>query len=187
MRDGPRVAVLLLAIIAVAGVSSALGETLSVGLSKLAVITGDVGEHNVARVVINVEVPEQVLDSKIDFAKLQFPVFTPDSGDAAVTAVARDCKTAWGDGATWTVPWNRPGGDFDSLNRAWFAVLPGSEHPVVLDITRTIRGWQRGGGKYGLFLLRPDAEGGGFLGERDRIRTALNSARVKFYFTPTQQ
>jgi len=164
-----------------------LGETLSVALSDIAVITGDVGEQNVARVVLNVDVPGQVLNSRIDFAKLEFPAFLDDSGSVAVTVVARDCKTAWGDGATWTAPWNRPGGDFDSLNRAWFAVLPGSEHLVVLDITRTIQGWQLGGGEYGLFLLRPDAEGGGFLGERDRLRTALNSARVKFYFMPIQQ
>jgi hypothetical protein len=187
VRDGTRAVVILLAIIAIAGVNGALGETLSVGLSKLAVITGDVGEQNVARVVLNVDVPEQVLNAKIDFVELRFPTFTVDSGDAAVTVVARDCWTAWDEEATWTAPWNRPGGDFDSLNRAWFAVLPGSGHPIVLDITRTVRGWLQGGGRYGLFLLRPGAEGGGFRGERDRLRTALNSARVKFYFTPMQQ
>jgi hypothetical protein len=171
----------------IACLSSALGETLSVGLSKLAVITGDVGEQNVARVVLNVDVPEHVLNARIDFAVLNFPAFLNDSGDAPVTVVARDCWTAWGDEATWTAPWHRPGGDFDSLNRASFVALPGSERLVRLDITRTIRGWQQERGEFGLFLLRPDAEGDGFLGERDRLRAALNSARVKFYFTPMQR
>ncbi|MCX6841345.1 MAG: hypothetical protein NTX53_03545 [candidate division WOR-3 bacterium] len=39
---------------------------------------------------------------------------------------------------------------------------------------------------YGLFLKRPDDEGGGFREEGDRLREALSKARVKFYFTHVQ-
>jgi hypothetical protein len=34
--------------------------------------------------------------------------------------------------------------------------------------------------------MRPDAEGGGFQGERVRLRAAMRAARVKFYFTCVQ-
>jgi hypothetical protein len=188
MRDGPRTVVLLLAIIAIAGVSSALGETLSVGLSDVAVITGNIRNNNVARVVLNVDVPEQVLNARIDFAELTFPAFLSDTSQTAVSVVTHCAQTAWGrDKVTWTMPWKRSGGDFDSLSCSWYMALPGRKHPVMLDITKIVRGWQHGRDNYGLFLKRPDAEGGGFLGERDRLRHALNSARVVFYFTQIQE
>jgi hypothetical protein len=89
---------------------------------------------------------------------------------------------------SWTVPWKQRGGDFDSLSRAWFIALPGDSQPAVLDITETVRGWQQGKGRYGLFLKRPDAEGGGFKDKEEgvRLREALRKARVKYYFTHVQ-
>ena len=45
---------------------------------------------------------------------------------------------------------------------------------------------QQGKGSYGLFLKRPDDEGGGFREEGERLREALGKARVKFYFTHVQ-
>jgi hypothetical protein len=168
--------------------SSALGETLSVAPSDITVITGNVREQNVARVVLNVGVPEQVLRSRIDFAKLEIPAFLGDSGPNYVTVVAHACQTAWrNDDVSWTKPWEHAGGDFDSLSRARFTTLSGDKHPITLNITQAVRDWQKGRGKHGLFLKRPDAEGGGFMGERERLRDALNSARVKFYYTPIQK
>ncbi|MBN2465079.1 DNRLRE domain-containing protein [candidate division WOR-3 bacterium] len=188
MRDGPRTVVLLLAIIAVAGLSSALGETLSVGLSDIAMITGNVRNNNVARIVLHVDVPKQVQSARIDFAELTFPAFLTDTSQAAVSIVTHCAQTAWGrDKVTWTMPWKRHGGDFDSLSCSWYMALPGRKHPVALDITKTVRSWQRGRNNYGLFLKRPDAEGDGFLGERERLREALKSARVLFYFTPVKE
>ncbi|HTW91602.1 MAG TPA: DNRLRE domain-containing protein [bacterium] len=189
MRNGARAAaVLLLAMTVVAGVGCALGETLSVTPGDVVVITGTVGEQNVARVVLRVDVPEQVQSARIDFTELTFPAFLGDTSPAVVTVAAHCAQTSWdGGGVTWSAPWSRPGGDFDSVACARYASLPGRTHPVVLDITKAVRDWQHGRNNYGLFLKRPDAEGGGFLGERDRLRTALNSARVKFYFTPVQQ
>jgi hypothetical protein len=177
----------IVAVLGLAGLSSALGDTLSVALNDIAVITGTVRGKSVGRVVLRVPVPEQVLNARIDFAKLEFPAFLSDSSPAVVSVVVHDCLTPWQRAqVSWTVPWRRPGGDFDSLSRAWFIALPGDSHPAVLDITQTVRGWQQGKGRYGLFLKRPDAEGGGFLGERVRLREALAAARVKFYFTHVQ-
>lgn len=172
----------------VACLSSALGETLSVGLSDIAVITGNVRNNNVARIVLHVDVPQQVQNARIDFAELTFPAFLSDTSQAAVTVVTHCAQTAWGrDKVTWTTPWKRHGGDFDSLSCAWYMALPGRKHPVVLDITKAVRGWQRGRDNDGLFLKRPDGEGDGFLGERERLRGALKSARVVFYFTQIQE
>jgi len=188
MRDRRRAAAtMLLAAVAFVGASSALGDTLSVALDDIAVITGTFRDKTVGRIVLHVTVPDNVLDARIDFAKLEFPAFLTDTSPAEVSVVAHGCQTAWErTRVSWTVPWKRPGGDFDSLSRAWFATLPGDKHPVVLNITETIRGWQQGKGKHGLFLKRPDAEGGGFLDERDRLREVLDKARVKFYFTHEQ-
>lgn len=184
---GRRIAAALL-LAAVACLSSALGDTLSVALGDIAIITGTFRDKNVGRIVLRIDVPEQVLNARVDFAKLEFPAFLGDTGPTHVTVVAHPCQTAWKrDDVSWTKPWRHAGGDFDSLSRALFAVLPGDKQPIVLNITPAVREWQKGRGKHGLFLKRPDAEGGGFFAERDRLREALSSARVKFYFTPVQE
>ena len=177
----------MVAALALAGASSALGDTLSVALDDVAVIGGSIRGKSVGRVVLRAPVPKQVLDARIDFAKLEFPAFLSDTSRTAVSVVAHDGQTAWERGeVSWTVPWKRPGGDFDSLSQAWFIALPGDKRPVVLDITETVRGWQQGKGRNGLFLKRPDAEGGGFGEEGVSLREALRKARVKFYFTHVQ-
>jgi hypothetical protein len=184
---GRRIAAAVL-LSAVACLSSALGDTLSVALGDIAVITGAFRNKNVGRIVLRIDVPEQVLNARVDFAKFEFPAFLCDTGPTHVTVVAHTCQTAWKrDDVSWTKPWKHAGGDFDSLSRALFTVLPGDKQPVVLNITPAVREWQKGRGKHGLFLKRPDAEGGGFFAERDRLRGALSSARVKFYFTPVQE
>jgi hypothetical protein len=183
----PAITLAIVVALGLAGASSALGDTLSVALDDFDVISGSIREKPVGRVVLRVPAPKQVLDARIDFAKLEFPAFLSDSSPTAVSVVAHDCQTSWERGeVSWTVPWKRPGGDFDSLSRAWFIALPGDKRPVVLDITETVRGWQQGKGRYGLFLKRPDGEGGGFREEGERLREALRKARVKFYFTHVQ-
>jgi hypothetical protein len=178
----------LLAAVAFIGMSSARGETLSVALSDIAVITGDVRERNVGRIVLHVDIPDQVLRGRIDFAKLEFPAFLGDSSPTRMTVVAHTCRTSWKrDDVSWIRPWRQAGGDFDSLSRSRFTTQLGDKQPVVLNITQAVRGWQDGRGRHGLLLKRPDSEGGGFLAERDRVHDALNSARVKFYFTQVQE
>ena len=184
----PAITLAIVVALALAGASSALGDTLSVALDDVAVIGGSIREKSVSRVVLRAPVPKQVLDARIDFAKLEFPAFLSDTSRTAVSIVAHNGQTAWERGeVSWTVPWKRPGGDFDSLSQAWFIALPGDKRPVVLDITETVRGWQQGKGSYGLFLKRPDDEGGGFREEVARLREVLRSARVKFYFTQIQE
>ena len=183
----PAITLAIVVALALAGASSALGDTLSVGLDDVAVISGTIRGKSVSRIVLRAPVPKPVLGARMDFAKLEFPAFVSDTSRTAVSIVAHDGQTAWeGRQVSWTVPWRRPGGDFDSLSRAWFIALPGDKHPVVLDITETVRNWQQGKGSYGLFLKRPDAEGGGFREEVARLREALGKARVKYYFTHVQ-
>jgi hypothetical protein len=183
----PAITLAIVAALAFAGASSALGDTLSVALDDFAVISGSIREKPVERVLLSLSAPKQVLDARIDFAKLEFPAFLSDTSPTAVSVVAHDCQTSWERGeVSWTVPWKRAGGDFDSLSRAWFIALPGDKRPVVLDITETVRGCQRGKGQHGLFLTRPDGEGGGFREEGASLRKALDKARVKFYFTHVQ-
>jgi hypothetical protein len=185
-----KVVTITLAIVAalgLVGASSALGDTLSVALDDFAVISGSIREKPVSRVVLRAPVPKPVQDARIDFAKLEFPAFLSDTSRTAVSVVAHDGQTSWKRGeVSWTVPWKRPGGDFDSLSRAWFIALPGDKRPVVLDITESVRGWQQGKGQHGLFLKRPDGEGGGFREEGERLREVLGKARVKYYFTHVQ-
>jgi hypothetical protein len=140
-----RTAAALAMVVVLVGASSALGDTLSVALDDIAVIAGTVRGESVARVVFHVPVPEPVLEARIDFARIEFPAFLDDTNPTAVSVVARDCQTAWECGrVTWIAPWRRPGGDFDSLSRAWFVALPGDSQHVMLNITETVRGWQQG-------------------------------------------
>jgi hypothetical protein len=84
----------IVVVLGLAGLSSALGDTLSVALDDFAVISGSIREKLVERVVLRVPLPEQVLDARIDFAKLEFPAFLSDSSPTAVSVVAHDCQTA---------------------------------------------------------------------------------------------
>jgi len=186
----------IVVVLGIGGASGALGDTLSSALDDFAVISGTIRGKSVSRhVACSIQHTAYRSDSRIPkccilstvYSAGRFPAFLSDTSRTAVSVVAHDCQTAWeGRQVSWTVPWRRPGGDFDSLSRAWFIALPGDKHPVVLDITETVRNWQQGKGSYGLFLKRPDAEGGGFREEVARLREALGKARVKYYFTHVQ-
>jgi len=179
---------LVVALIALMVPLVAAGDTLSVPLGDFAYIAGEIREHTVGRPVAKLAVPARVMRSRIDFVKLELPAFLDNTVKKPVTVEVYDCMTGWERGrVSWTTPWREPGGDLDSICQARFTCLPGDDHPVVLDITETVRSWQKGRGQHGLFLKRPDKEGGGFKTEGLRLHEALSSARVKFYFTQMQE
>ncbi|MEO0080646.1 MAG: DNRLRE domain-containing protein [candidate division WOR-3 bacterium] len=169
-------------------VSASLADTLSVRLTDVAYISGLLRGQTRGRALLSIPLPPAVQEARIDFAKLQFPsILIPDT-NYLFTIEAYPVTTAWQrSSVTWTYPWRRPGGDYDSLRLARFATATTDSHPIVLDITRAVKHWQTGGDNFGLILKRPDYEGGGFTIEGGMLRQALNSARVKFYFTRIQR
>ena len=103
MKGRRTAAALLLA--AVACLSSALGDTLSVALGDIAIITGTFRDKNVGRIVLRIDVPEQVLNARAHFAKLELSAFLSDSGPTRVTVVAHACQTEWKrDDVSWLAP-----------------------------------------------------------------------------------
>jgi len=167
-------------------VSVAAADTLSVRPGDVAYIAGPLRGQTRGRLLINVTLPEILQQARIDFAKLEFPAVTIPDTTFAFTLEVYAVTTAWQRATVrWDYPWRRLGGDFDSVRLARFTTTTSDRHPVVLDLTQTVKRWQSGGSNFGLIFKRPDYEGGGFGIEGGLLRQVLNSARVKFYFVRT--
>jgi len=169
-------------------IAAASGDTLSVPIGPVAAIAGPIRGQTRARVLISLPIPDDVFQSKIDFAMLQFPAFTiTDTHDLVAMQVHR-VTTAWDPAhVSWTAPWQNPGGDFDSACLAWYAISAGDDHPVGMDLTPCVKAWQSGAGNYGIILKRPNRQGGGFAVEASNLREVLRSARFKLYFHHERQ
>jgi hypothetical protein len=168
--------------------SAALSETLSVALRRAVVITGSIQERQVARVLMPLPIPNDVAGAKVDFAVIHFPAFLLPDTSAPLRFQALPVTTPWDSGTvSWTVPWRNAGGDFDSTRPADYTFAAGDNRSLALDVTACLQGIQNGEPNCGLILLRPLAEGGGFGPELIGLRTALRSARLKFYYHHVQR
>jgi len=179
---GLAVVLLLLPAIAVT-----LADTLSVPLGTTAYIAGPIRGENRGRALIAVSLPRAVQIANIDFACLQIPspLLTGDGG--IVTIQAHTLTTAWDpSNVAWTRPWRAPGGDIDTTLESSFPTWAGDSHAVWLDITACAKAWQAGRGANGLILKRPSHEGGGFAVEGAKLRQAIASARIKYWFSVVQ-
>jgi hypothetical protein len=168
--------------------TSLLADTLTVRLEAIAPISGRVRGAERSRILFAFPLPERVRQSRIDFAQLQFPPVQIRDTSYHFTIEGYLLTTAWETrSVTWTRPWRNPGGDFDSARICRFTTAVTDSHPVILDITQAVKRWQESGNNLGLILKRPEYEGDGFGIEALPLRQVLNSARVRFYFTPVQE
>jgi hypothetical protein len=161
-----------------------LADTLSVPLGPTAYVTGPIRGESRGRALIAVSLPSEVRAADIDFACIQIPspLLTDQRGIVTVEAYA--LTTAWDPSSvTWTTPWRTPGGDMDSVEASEFPTWAGDSHAIWLDITSCARAWKAGRAAHGLVLRRPLREGGGFAAEGARLRQAIASARIKYWFS----
>jgi hypothetical protein len=159
-----------------------------VPLGASAYIAGPIRGETRGRALVTVALPSAVQAANIDFACLQIPspLLTGEGG--IVTVQAHTLTTAWDpSNVAWTMPWRAPGGDMDTVEAASFPTWAGDSHAIWLDITSCAKAWQAGRGAHGLILKRPTHEGGGFAGEGVRLRQAIASARIKYWFSAVQR
>jgi hypothetical protein len=165
--------------------ASALGDTLSVQVGATASITGTVQGETRSRILLNIPLPESIASARIDRALMTAPSLDSGVLSLPMTVEARTVTTAWEPGSvTWSVPWQSPGADYDTLSLGRYVVWPGDAHPFVLDITDAVRSWSSGAGAYGILLKQPDDEGAGFGTEASVIEGAFSQASVKLFFSP---
>jgi hypothetical protein len=184
-QSGKGLAVVLLLLLAVA---VTLADTLSVPLGATAYIAGPIRGETRGRALIAIALPSAVQAANIDFACLQIPspLLTGDGG--IVTVQAHTLTTDWDpSNVTWARPWRAPGGDVDTTLELSFPTWAGDSHAIWLDITSCAKAWQAGRGAHGLILKRPTHEGGGFAGEGAKLRQAIASARIKYWFSAVQR
>lgn len=186
MRTSSKVAFLsATAALLVAGVHAG---TLSIAVDTVRFIVGPVRGMQVGRFVFRVSVPQEVERSRVDFVRLELPAIQLGDTGSIVTLESFQATTPWdARSVTWTYPWQRPGGDYGAVGLSRFTTAAGDSHPIVLDITGCVRDWQERGFNFGVFLKRPDCEGGGFGPESLQVRQSLGSARIRFYFTRIQR
>lgn len=162
----------------------AAADTLSVQLAAVATISGPAGGDQVSRALAGIEIPIQLNGAQVDAAFLVLPApALAGPGEPLVIRCHRLARPWQDDGVSWTEPWQQPGGDFDSTALATAVTWPEDESPLRFDITGPVRDWLDGAGCYGVILLRPEAEGGGFGPEAQAVADALGQASVKFYYT----
>jgi len=165
-----------------------VADTLSTTLDGTGYISGIVREQTRGRVLVHHSIPEQVQQSRIDFAFLSIPGVRLSGNAGRVTVNLLRLTTPWSaDRVSWTSPWQRAGGDFDTTEATCFALASDDAYNLAFDVTDWAKQWQAGAINCGMILTRPRDEGGGFGDEAAVLRQALAQARVKFYFTPVQQ
>lgn len=164
-----------------------LADVVEVPFSHAAYIAGQLGEQTRGRLLLRAEIPDEALSADIDAAVLNIPgIRLPDS-IPMVTFDVRRVTTSWSASATWTSPWRTPGGDFDPGYVGRYTLTSGDTVPIRLGITKCIRAWQSGQPDYGIMLLRPSGEGGGFRGEGSLLQEVLRDVQLEIWHTHIQR
>lgn len=165
-----------------------LADVVEVPFGHAAYIAGQLGEQTRGRLLLRAEIPDEALSADIDAAILSIPGVRLPESIPMVTFDVRRVVTSWDDAsATWTSPWRAPGGDFDPGYVGRYTLTSGDTAAIRLDVTRCVHAWQGGQPDYGIVLLRPDGEGGGFRGEGNLLREVLRDVRLEIWHTHIQR
>ena len=152
-------------------------EKIEVPLRNFAVIAGG----GVSRVLVSTPLTGLPNGAKIVFAEVDIPAFLPRNYQGILSLIAHPVARTWDKNTvTWTSPWAKPGGDFDTTQCARFFLGKKEDAPTKLDVTRFVRAWaEQGRSNYGLILLRPRSEGHGFRAEISGLREQLSQVVLK--------
>ncbi len=161
-------------------------DTLSVGLgNEFAVLRGSLpGNPQASRAVVAIPLSGLPAQSKIDYAEVNIPYFLPSGFTGTLRVDARPITRTWDKNtATWTVPWQRAGGDFDTTKITSFTLGKVGRASVRLDVTGIVRDWvNQRASNFGLLLKRPKAEGDAFRAEIADLQRVLSQVRLKVYY-----
>ncbi len=155
-----------------------LADTLSMPISEFAIIQGKIGNRMVSRLLIRFDL-SGLLGKKVYYGEIKIPNFLQEG---ELTFEGWRMITEWNRN---NVNWNsfrRPGGDYDTTDKAHFKIEAFGWNPIILDITRFLRYWLERGENYGLLLKRPYYENDGFGVEMERLRGVMERVRLKVYY-----
>jgi len=176
---------LLIGVIAI-GVSALNADTLSVGLgSEFSVIQGSLpGIGRASRIVVATPLSGLPSQCEVDFAEITIPYFLPTGFTGILQVEGKVLTRSWNRGTvTWTNPWQKAGGDYDTTKSASFALGKVGNVPVRLDVTELVSDWVNGScPNYGILLKRPPEEGDAFKTEIADLQRNLNQVRMKVYY-----
>jgi hypothetical protein len=152
-------------------------EKIEVPLRDYAVIAGG----GVSRVLVSTPLTGLPNGAKVVFAEVDIPAFLPRNYQGILSLIAHPVARTWDKNTvTWTSPWAKPGGDFDTTQCTRFFLGKKEDAPTKLDVTRFVRAWaEQGRSNYGLILLRPRSEGHGFRAEISGLREQLSQVVLK--------
>lgn len=161
---------------------------MSLKLGSAAYIVDREDEHSRGRLLIETPIPNQVMNTRIDLAMLEFPSLRLPDSIPEITFDVRQVTTSWSPrSVTWQSPWRNTGGDFVEASALPYMLVSGDTLPIRINVTQYVRAWQAGAGNFGLILMRPTDEGGGFRGESALLRDAIGSARLKLHYIRVQR
>jgi len=163
-------------------------DTLSVVLTDWAIIHGSLqGNTHASRVVVAAPLTNLPTQSEIDYAEVTIPYFLQIGFTGLLQVEARRIAHSWDKSSvTWTNPWQRAGGDFDTTTIATFALGKVGEVPVRLDVTGFVDDWANSrSSNFGILLKRPVEEGDAFRTEISDLQRYLNQIRLKVYYHGT--
>jgi hypothetical protein len=124
--------------------SVAIAKTIEVPLSQIAVISPEVGEHDLSlgpRVCLKFALPEEVRGVEIGFAQVVMHFTLPvDSEDSLALFEAFALASNWSDGTRWN-DFSVHGGDIDSNYYATYTHWCGRDSLASFDITHLAQKW----------------------------------------------
>lgn len=132
--------ILLLLICLGAWVGSCWSRSLEVDATRVAVIKPSENSEDL-RLLVSFELPDSLEGESIDFACVSF-VADCAGVEGGVSFQGFVVTKAW-DASTvsWSAPWDKTGGDWDSGFSAYGITEAGSGKTVELDVTEFAKGW----------------------------------------------
>jgi hypothetical protein len=142
----------LLVLLVVLPLTTVEARELFVNATDVVVIRSSVASQDV-RFLIKFPLPEVLTGKSVDFARVEFGAGCKGA-KGVVSLEAFRVTTAWNvAGVSWTQPWGKAGGDWDSDMSADWIVPVGEGKPVYLDITDFVNGWlEKPSGNLGILV-----------------------------------
>ncbi|MEO0225739.1 MAG: DNRLRE domain-containing protein [candidate division WOR-3 bacterium] len=161
-------------------ISVIFGDNIIISPSRCVLIKPQTPDSiNNNRILVLFDLPLNLANKRIDYAEFSFPTFTRT--DSMITIEAYSITKEWDvSTVSWNFPWQKPGGDYDSLEAARYFLRLQDTKRVKLDVTEIVKQWFSTN-NYGLILKRPKREGGSFKTEIRALRSVLSDIILKVY------
>ena len=135
-----RVLLPLLVLLVASSLTTVEARELFVSATDAIAIRSSVASQDI-RLLIKFPLPEVLAGKSVDFARVEFGAGCKGA-KGVVSLEAFRITTAWNAaGVSWTQPWSKAGGDWDSDMSIDWVVPAGEGKTVYLDITDFVNGW----------------------------------------------